>query len=339
MKLAIHIITVCILASLLYSCNLNSKTGTRWVQPSGKGGKAMWGFEKGIRLSLDPESIRGLILVHTPYLEHEEKDIINFFAIEPIAKGEFHRGFSELEDSSLDGVQGKRIWSSDTDSDCTIKDASEIAEGIVAKENGVETLTVYFFVEPFNNGAKVYVRARFYEDNPYEVEISTYKCPGSKDLDNCIVTATMGNYSRLRNLYLKDEVVSSLDLWPDFSADDFAPHEYIKAERMIYAKNGYPYFIAATNEENPEIATYAENTPVWWRYYGQKGTQYWYSKEPEEDLNGIVNGRVVYWGDLLPIPGGISYENFELKQGFSQGDSFVFGVSPLSPEKFIENLK
>jgi len=340
MKLVVYIIiTGCILISLLHSCVQSNKADTQWVQPSNREGKAVWGFKDGIRISLNPESIRGLILIHTPYLGHEENDVINFFAIEPIVKGELHRGFSEMEQSSLDGVQGKRIWSSDSDSDCGIKDVTAIADGIVRKENGMETLAVYLFIEPFENGAKVYVRARFFSNNPYEVEISTYKCQDSENLDYCIVTATMGNYSRLRNLYLKDKVISSLDLWPDFSASDFTPHEYVKAEKMIHDNNGYPYFIAAADEENPEMAVFAENTPDWWRYYGKKATQYWYSKAPKNDTNGIVNGRVVYWGDLLPIPGGISYENFELKQEFGQGDSFVFGVSPLSPEKFIDNLK
>lgn len=99
-----------------------------------------------------------------------------------------------------------------------------MAVGIVGMENGEETLTVYFFVEHFHNQAKVYLKAKFYANNPYEVELTTYKQPGSRELENCIITATMGNYARLRNLYLKDEIKSSPKIWPDYTEHAFAPH-------------------------------------------------------------------------------------------------------------------
>ena len=52
----------------------------------------------------------------------------------------------------------------------------------------------------------------------------------------------------------------------------------------------------------------------------------------------VVNQQMtvpVYWASNSPIPGGISFENFELKTPYRQGDSFVFGITPLSPEEFI----
>ena len=51
---------------------------------------------------------RGLIRIYSPTLPGEKCDLINFIAIEPIVEG--HRGFSEMEESRLDHVQGKRIW-------------------------------------------------------------------------------------------------------------------------------------------------------------------------------------------------------------------------------------
>ena len=36
-----------------------------------------------------------------------------------------------------------------------------------------------------------------------------------------------------------------------------------------------------------------------------------------------------------PIPGGIAYENFELTEPFQFGQSYIFGITPLSPEELI----
>jgi hypothetical protein len=45
-----------------------------------------------------------------------------------------------------------------------------------------------------------------------------------------------------------------------------------------------------------------------------------------------VNGRTTYWGGNAPIPGGVSYENFELEAPFTAGQEFWFGVTPEGPE-------
>lgn len=108
---------------------------------------------------------------------------------------------------------------------------------------------------------------------------------------------------------------------------------------LIKDENGTAYFIAAPNEEHPQDAEYADDTKDHWKYYADKATQYWYQKDPGEELQGLVNGRYVCWGSKSPIPGGISYENFELKEPFPNGSQYVFGVSPLAPEEIIEGLK
>ena len=41
-----------------------------------------------------------------------------------------------------------------------------------------------------------------------------------------------------------------------------------------------------------------------------------------------VNGRTKYWASRSPIPGGISFENFEMVAGFRSGLPFWFGVRP-----------
>ena len=148
----------------------------------------------------------------------------------------------------------------------------------------------------------------------------------------------MGNYARLRNLYLKDEVVESLGLWPDYSEQHFTPHYIVPENKMITGKNGCPYFIAAPNEKDPQNVQYVEGTANHWKYKGKKLTQYWFCKDKDETLQGVVNGRFTYWASNHAIPGGISYENFEMKKRFHSGDRFVFGVTPLSAKEFIESI-
>lgn len=310
-----------------------------WIQPSAPSENPIWGFQEGIRIGLYPSSIRGLIHVYAPYAGQDELQVINFIAIEPVIRGDIHRGFSELEPSTLDNLPGKRIWSADTDADATPRAACEATRGVTQTIDGVETLTLFLFVEPFANGAQVYVRVRFYADRPHEFELSTFHYGNSAELEHCIVTATMGNYARLRTLWLDGRTLSASRVWPDYTDNGFAPHEFIPRSSMIRDHWGLPYFIASPDEKTPAKAHYHPQLPAWWHYQGRKATQYWCCKTPHEGLLGIVNGRVVYWGDLLPIPGGISYENFELRQPYTAGDRFVFGVTPLTPKTFIKTIR
>ncbi len=236
-------------------------------------------------------------------------------------------------------MRGKRFWSSN-DSLCTIPgNAIYPARGIISEENGSQILTVFIFVEPFVNGARVYLRLRFFEDRPHEFEIATYACPDSKQLDFCIITATMGNRARLRTLYLNNNIqITSLNIWPDCRDNDFVPHERIPLRDMIRDQKGRAYFIATPNEKDLQSAEYHPNTANHWKYEGDFATQYWVCEEPSPYLEGLVNGRFVYWASTTPIPGGISIENFELKDPFVNGTRFIFGVTPITPEKFIESL-
>jgi hypothetical protein len=308
-----------------------------WIQPCEENNyKLRWGFRNGMHIGLTPDVIRGLITIYTPYAGQPADRVINFIAIEPIPENETERGFSELEMSDLDHKRGKRIWSSDNEDNFEPKDGQQPAPGIIRKENGEETLTIFMIVEPFHNQARVYLKIKFYETKPHEVEITTCKRKDSKKIKHCIVTATMGNYARLRKLYLKDDVKTSSQIWPDYTEHAFTPHALVDKEQMITDKNGFPYFIAYPDEKNPSVAEYAEGTASHWKYEGKPATQYWYCKDPDNSLQGIVNGRIVYWASHDPIPGGVSFENFELKKDFRNGDRFVFGVTPFSPEEFVE---
>jgi hypothetical protein len=56
-------------------------------------------------------------------------------------------------------------------------------------------------------------------------------------------------------------------------------------------------------------------------------------KTPRDDLHVAVNGRYTYWRTRQPIPGGIAFENFELRERFHQGQRFVFGLTRKTPRE------
>lgn len=300
----------------------------------------VWGLQNGIRvgINLNPESrIRGLLYIFTPYLEHPDYYVTNFIAMEPVPTGSGNvRGFSEMEMSSIDGKQGKILWSSDDDV-LTEEDKGGIARGVVAGRRGHRTLTVYVFCEPFASGPDVYVRLRFHEDRPYEFEISTFARESSVPLDYFIVTSTMGNKERLRNLYLRDSLVNSKELWPGFSSSDFASHKYFPAEGMLRTRDGKErWVIAAPDEEDPSSEPCEGFSG--WAWKGMKASQYWRFSSSITGAECIVNGRATYFLSKNPLPGGgIAYENFEIRAPFREGDSFFFGVTPLTPEELIKD--
>lgn len=314
--------------------------GATWVQPAqGRAAQPVWGHKNGMRIGLSPlPGPRGLIRIYTPYLGHKSDRIMNFLAMEPTIAGSEMRGLSELEMSALDQVRGKRFWSANDSLQRDPGDPLFPASGVVKMIDGVSTLTVFVFCEPFESGAKVFVRLRFYEDMPYEVEIKTFTYPDSKRLDNFIVTATMGNFARLRTLYLSSDTVSSHKLWPHYKGDAFTPHAHFSSAEFVHNQSS-SFFIAAPDEADPSVATYAPATASHWKYYGNKGVQYWRVSKDETDFEGLVNGRYTYWASQAPIPGGISFENFELKAPFRQGRTMVFGISPLLPEAFVKKIK
>ncbi|MBQ4278806.1 MAG: hypothetical protein IJC16_02465 [Rikenellaceae bacterium] len=314
-----------------------------WLRPAqGEAAQPIWGFVDGIRVGIAPlGGPRGLLRIYTPYMGQPDMRLINFMAIEPIPAGDIHRGLSELEHSKLDDRQGKRFWSSDDSLAVEPLDPTRPARGVVSTIDGEQALTVYIFSEPFDNGAKVYVRLRFYASRPHEFEMATFARNDSKPLRNCILTATMGNWARLRNLYLrKGEMKVSTDLWPDYTDIHFAPHDTTAVDQMIRDRRKRTvYFIAAPNEMDAVNVTYDPKTTSGWFYQGDRGTQYWYKVNPDPELIGLVNGRYCYWAGQAPIPGGIAYENFELVEPFKQGATFVFGIAPMAPEVMIKKIK
>lgn len=307
-----------------------------WVRAGLTTNRPSWGLKGGLQFAIHPGGFRGkeggprgLIRLGYPILTNGGYDLVNFIAVEPVVKG--RKGFSELEHSRLDGVAGKRFWA--------INPLGERGPGLAADAGelsspgaGVEQLGVTLGVEQFDNGAHVRVVASQRSDAPDELQLTVRAEPDSAPLDYCILTATMGNLARARQLWLSNEVVSSRKLYPDYKGAGFAPHTMFPLERLLVTPAGEVLVAITTDEQNPAAVVPFPGTRHWY-YGGAKVTQYW--RKPKgafrDDLHAVVNARHTYWQSAQPIPGGVAFENFELRERFYDGQCFVFGITRRTP--------
>jgi hypothetical protein len=301
-----------------------------WLRPTANSpAEPRWGHPDGLQVGLPPlPGPRGLLRIYAPHVGHAAPKLINFIAVEPVPVGERDRGFSELERSAVDGAAGKLIWTADPQSPDEQQPIEEPARGRVDVVDGVERLRILFRVERFDNGAEVDVFASFRADRPDEVSLSSHHRPGSAPLAHSILTATMGNYARLRQLHLADRIVTPRQLWPDFDGDHFAPHARFALSDITRTPEGAALVTATTDEASPTSARYTEGTREHWRYTGPLAEQSWRVPDPDPGLEVLVNARAVYWASTSPIPGGPSFENFEIVEPYRAGREYVFGVRP-----------
>lgn len=299
----------------------------------------MWGVRGGLNFAIHPGGFtsgeggpRGLIRVGYPTLTNGGYDLINFIAVEPLVNG--RKGFSELERSSIDQKQGKLFWTGET-----YKDGDFEAGEIATISPGVQELSLRVRVERFDNGAHVRLRLAQRSDAPDELRLTVEAEEASAAMESCILTATMGNKARARLLLLGDGLVSSLQLYPDYREEQFAPHRVFSLSRL--ARNAAGDVLAAImNDEDNPSAVRPFGRPHFWDYRGGKVIQYWRKPAGEisPELVCAVNGRFTYWGSKRPIPGGISFENFEFREPFRQKQTVIFGISR-NHEKFLRDAE
>ncbi len=325
----------CGLYPTLLLVGILSASAADWVRPGVNTNQPVCGIPDGLLWAVAPAGFRpgeprGLIRLGYPVLSNGGYDLVNFIAVEPIVRG--RRGFSELERSRLDGRNGKRIWAEDPARDT----ATNLVSGdLTPGPGGHEQLEVRLRVEKFDNGAHVRLVACQRQDRPDEVEFTIFREPDSAPLDYCILTATMGNMARTRLLWLKDRVVRSLDLYPGYHDTAFAPHREFPLGELHRTADGGLLVALTTNEDDPAAVRPFPNSKFWY-YAGAKVTQFW-AQPPEavrDDLRAVVNARHTYWLSDHPIPGGVAFENFELRERFYDGERFVFGISRRTPEQF-----
>jgi hypothetical protein len=256
--------------------------------------------------------------------------MVNFISVEPVVNGV--RGQSELEVGSWSGQPGLAMWTGDGPAIAAAAgDPAAPFPGRVERVDGADALTFYVATEPFRNGARPVLQVVLRADRPHEVGFRVRAAEGSARMDSCVLSATMGNYGRLRRLWLRGEVVDSRKLWPDpkFDRLGFAPWRAWGRDRLLRV-DGHLVAAATTDEADPAGAAYDPAVPPHWRYEGRPATHYWRAPDATGAV-ARVNGRTTYWGGGGPIPGGIAYENFELEVPFADGQEFWFGVTPDGP--------
>lgn len=305
---------------------------------------------------------------------------INYIAIEPVVHGNME--FSEISPSQVDGKWGKLMWAGETPelgrfsatagtrgvlktdtfrmpgNVTTVHKGKSKKAGITAVTSAVtqpdpqhperSVLLLYVFMEKFRNGAHPYLRLSIHSERPEELCIEVFQQPDSAPMERCGVTATMGNYSRLRNLYLRHSVVNARQLYAGYQGIDFTEQAPYPANEMLHNKRGDFIAIAQPDESLNELMSWPDTAAYaarWnWRYRPfYKLTQYWRvaAAQADSSLQVRVNGRAKYWSGgnrnaaaYIDIPGGPSFENFELRQTYRAGQQFYFGLT----RKTIEQL-
>lgn len=323
----------------------------QWIRPDNERSPALWGIRNGIVVSLWPTPIEGLQpgadggprgLLRIGYDYMNVPYLINFIAVEPVVDGDME--FSEVSPSLVDGQWGKLFWASDTNVNGSFYPAA-ITRGRISHPDPThpetEELSLYVFMEKFIDGAHPYLKLSIRSDHPDELCLEIFHQENSSTMERCALTATMGNYSRLRLLYLKDRVVDSRQLFSGYTGIEFDEKESYLRTQLLRNKNGDYLAIAEPSESFQELASWPQEplyTAQWgWRYRPfYKLTQYWRKEQSGSDssLEVRVNGRVKYWAGgsedesrYIAIPGGAAFENFEMRERYHEGQKFYFGLT------------
>jgi hypothetical protein len=327
-----------LILSFLPGPQLAHADDSQWIRPTKPGDPLLWGRKDGIVFGLPSEGglpgPRGLVRIGVISPKTRAPELLNFIAVEPVVVGRGSRGdrmaFSELEPSEMGaGIQGKRLW---VDGD----PSGQLADTFSALPDGrkpIEKLTVRIEVERFKpNGAHVYLIASMESDRPEELQLAVFRYEDSPEIEELTLTATMGNYERLRWLWLKNQIVDSRKLYRTYRGDDFAEHETYPLNKMLRTSAGDAIVFCTSNEAFPG-ANHGFAAPDHWRYRLGRLTQYWKvrASEIEPNLRVRVNGRRVYWTSHAPLAGGVAFENFEVRQKYKPGQTYVFGVVAKEP--------
>lgn len=328
-------------ALCLVGAAARADAGPEWILPETPD-RLYWGSKGGLLFTVWPGSLhqsrRGLGgprgLIRVGYEKDGRHVMVNFIAVEPVVTGP--RGYSELERSQLDQVQGKRFWpvhpllgpNVEPDEPTFRHEHTRIHR----HPDGHEVLEVGVGVEPFQNGARPFLILRIDGRRLHELALEVHAASGSAEMRQCVLTATMGNYIRARRLWLAGEVVESSRLYGDYTGNGFAAPTTYRREDLLL-RDGYRWAAITTDEADP--ASVRPMPGGGWQYQGEPVTQYWRAADdlPDEPLWARVNARYAYWASTTPIPGGVSYENFELIRPFRPGQIFIFGITHETPEE------
>lgn len=312
---------------------VGSPAEAAFIRPATKADPLVYGVKNGIMVAIHPFGLddrtrggpRGLIRVG--YQDGGKYYLINYIALEPIV-GE-DKGFSELEKGG-DGQPGKRFWIGGNRNDGGLGRTGDVAGEIHETSDG-PVLTFVLHVERFANGAQPVVEISLFEKFPHRIRFRTFSGEGGKEMQQCILTATMGNQSRCRTLWLKQKMVFAPTLYAGYTGNDFVEKQLYKLADLQRTQTGDVVAAISPDEFEPrEVWPLASDA---WRHTGQWMSQFWLKPKGSfgKSLHCRVNGRRVYWGGTQPLPGGIAYENFEFREDFRAGQELWFGYTTDSP--------
>ena len=333
-----------------------------WIRPENAKSPPVWGIHDGIVVALWPASLEGTVpnseggprgLLRIGYEFKGTVYLINYIAAEPVVDGDME--FSEVRPSLVDGKLGKLFWASDSDSTGSFSPYAATPGVITHPDTAhpeVEELSLYILMEKFIDGAHPYLKLTIRSDKPGELGMQIFNYKNSAVMERCGLTATMGNYSRLRLLYLKDKVIDSRKLFSAYNNIEFDEKEPYPVDQMLKTKKGDAIVIAESNESFNELASWPQDPAYlakWhWHYRPfYKLTQYWRVDAGNYDnsLRVRVNGRAKYWSGASPhknnyiaIPGGPAFENFELRENYHSGQKFYFGLSMKTAKELMSGL-
>lgn len=286
-----------------------------------------WGHRVGLRIGLAPAAgPNGLVRIYAPHLDQEYPRMVNYLSVEPAVTGHPGRGQSELEESRTHPSQSGLTFAA-TNSLVESDTKGELPTGI--HDCGAGTLRLFVHPEPFRNGAHPIIEFIFHRDQIDEVEIVIHAATNSAVMESCVISATMGNYGLLRELHLSgDRVARASELWSGEPLDHlgFLPWRVWPADDLVRTATGDYRVSLSSDVSNPASTEYSAAVPGHWRYRGRGATHYWRS-EPDTPATVAVNARQTYWGTDALIPGGVSFENFELRMPFRDGQRLWFGVA------------
>ena len=188
----------------------------------------------------------------------------------------------------------------------------------------------------FESGAHVYLVAAFRSDRPDEVELRSYREEGSVELDSCILTATMGNYERLRVLHLSDRVLTAQELYGEHDGTGFAAHTVVPVGDIPRTPEATSSLRRRPTRRIPQPRTPTRISRGSGYYPGRKVTQHW--RKPAEDvgddLRAQVNARRVYWASEWPIPGGVPSRTSNWSRSSAPVEPSP-GITPQEPAELL----
>lgn len=308
---------------------LPSAAAAEFVRPAKPGDPLVYAVKGGVAVGVHPAALdrrpaggpRGLLRVG--YEEAGRYSLINYIAVEPVVGRD--KGFSELEKGG-DGKPGKRFWVGDSPTDGGNGQHGNIA-GRVEETPAGKVLTFVVHVEPFENGARPVVEVSLFEKQPDRIRLRTFAAPGGTPMRQCLLTATMGNQSRCRHLWLKDKPVFAPDLYAGYAGNDFVEKNLYKLTELHRTAAGDIVSVITPDEFEPREAWPLPGNG--WHHPGRWMAQFWLKPKGtfDDSLRLRVNGRRVYWAGNTPIPGGPSFENFECRETFRPGRESWFGFT------------